>query len=167
WVFTFLSAIPILVYYYQVCFFYNDHGDDHWVWIYVLCILVVIPMVFILIFNSIIFVFVRSSTRRIRQAKIATTIPGSATLSQQHTRDVHLLKHILFLFVVFILGWGPLYIIVILPDYILAALPSWLPLPLQVPPAISCMVQIADLFIYNREIRQYLKQQIYHCLHLA
>ena len=123
-----------------------------------------IPMMFILIFNLIIFVFVRSSTRRIREA---TNITGIATLHQQHTRDVHLLKHILFMFVVFILGWGPVYTVPIFPDYILITLPSWLTLSLQFPAVISCMVQIVDLFIYNREIQQYLKQKIYRCLHLA
>ena len=71
------------------------------------------------------------------------------------------------MFVVFILGWGPVYTVPIFPDYILITLPSWLTLSLQFPAVISCMVQIVDLFIYNREIRQYLKQQIYRFLHLA
>ena len=121
-------------------------------------------MMFILIFNLIIFVFVRSSTRRIREA---TTIPGTATLRQQYTRDMHLLKHILFLFMAFTLGWGPFYIVLAFPYEIFIRLPSWLTFFVQLPPAISCTIQLVDLFIYNREIQQYLKQKIYRCLHLT
>ncbi|UJR29927.1 hypothetical protein I4U23_017474 [Adineta vaga] len=149
----------------EACYFYIF--PHYWVVMYILFMVIVIPLIFQIIFNLITFITVRSSTRRIHDTTTITGMSESNTSRQQYTRDMRLLKHILFMFVVFIFGWAPYYIIIALPDDIFARIPSWIIISLQIPPVISSVIQAVDLFIYSREIRQYLKKQLYHCWQLV
>lgn len=51
--------------------------------------------------NVLTFIHVRSSSRRIRPAG------NRNNTIQQHSRDIYLLKHMLFIFIVFVAGWFP------------------------------------------------------------
>jgi hypothetical protein len=133
-------------------------GIPHWITVYNLVLIVILPLIIIAIFNAIIFLKVRSSSRRIH----TTALPSTAAIDrrQQNARDVHLLKHMLFMFVVFIMGWAPIYtysLIVQNPySYYL------LFIVLQVLPVFSVVVDILDLFLYNHDIRQYYKARIFN-----
>ncbi|UJR38845.1 hypothetical protein I4U23_031510 [Adineta vaga] len=157
WMFTLLISIPILLHNSKLSV--GDIGFYSWIWPYTLSVIVTIPVIVNIIFNGIIAVFVRSSSRRVHEVNVVIT---SATNKnhQQHRRDIKLLKHIIFLFIVFILGWGPIYIVLTLRDIIL---PDFLYNVLQILPTFTITIQIIDLFIYNHEVRQYWKERINRC----
>jgi len=115
-----------------------------------LIIVVTIPSILATIFNSLIYISVRSSTRRIR----ATT----ENVNQANSRDISLLKHMLFIFVVFIIGWTPTYVDMIFNSSITGTLLS--SLILEVIAIVSTIVIIFDLFFYNRDLRRYLTENI-------
>ncbi|UJR12297.1 hypothetical protein I4U23_017008 [Adineta vaga] len=157
WIFTLLISILIVLNNSKESV--GDIGFSSWIWSYTLSIIVIIPVIVNIIFNGIIVVFVRSSSRRVHEITVVVTSITN-TNHQQHRRDIKLLKHIIFLFIVFILGWGPLYIVLALTDLIL---PDWLYSVLQIPPTFATIIQVVDLFIYNHEVRQYWKERINRC----
>lgn len=109
------------------------------------------------IFNLLIFLHVRASTRRIRTM---TTIyqPDHQPVNPQHTRDIHLLKHILFMFIVFAVGWTPIYLMSVIDVNYLQF--PWLFTFLQVLPVISSLITVLDLFWYNRDLRRCLQDSM-------
>jgi hypothetical protein len=133
-------------------------GIPHWITVYNLVLIVILPLIIIAIFNAIIFLKVRSSSRRIH----TTALPSTAAIDrrQQNARDVHLLKHMLFMFVVFIIGWAPLYIylVIILNPFSY----YWLYVAFQILAAVSVIIDLLDLFLYNHDIRQYYKARIFN-----
>ncbi|UJR18883.1 hypothetical protein I4U23_022011 [Adineta vaga] len=157
WIFTLLISIPIVLHNSKVSV--GGIGFSSWIWSYILSVIVIIPVIVNIIFNGIIVAFVRSSSRRVHEITVVVTSITSKN-HQQHRRDIKLLKHIIFLFIVFILGWGSLYIVLALPGLIL---PNWLYNVLQIPPTFTITIQIVDLFIYNHEVRQYWKDRINRC----
>jgi len=133
-------------------------GVPYWVTVYNLVLIVILPLIIIVVFNAIIFLKVRSSSRRIH----TIALPSTAAIDrrQQNARDVHLLKHMLFMFVVFIMGWAPIYTYsLIFQDpytyYLLYAV-------FQILPIFSLLIDILDLFLYNHDIRQYYKARLFN-----
>jgi hypothetical protein len=109
-----------------------------------------------------IFLKARSSTRHVQA--LTTSMPSAANSNHQNARDIHLLKHILLIFTVFVGGWTPVYIhSVTTPDetshYIIYSV-------LQLLPILSSLIIILDLFWYNHDLRQYLKERLLSFLHL-
>ena len=131
--------------------------------LYELIVIVILPSILKIIFNSLTFLAVRSSTRRVQAAANATA-SSTGNAKRQHARDMSLLKHMLFLFVIFVLGWGPIYIISM--ANLALAVPLWLSSLLQTLPVTSALVFILDLFMYNRDLRQYLQEQWMKCLRI-
>lgn len=109
------------------------------------------------IFNVLIFLHVRASTRRIR-AVTTVDLPHLPPLNQQSTRDIRLLKHILFMFIIFVAGWTPIYLMPIFGKDQFEN--SWLPTALQVLPVISALITVLDLFWYNYDLRRCLQDHI-------
>jgi len=102
------------------------------------------------IINSIIFIYVRRSTKRVRPTNRESA--NTPILSQ---RDAHLLKHMIFMFAVFFCGWAPAYII----RAISVSGPVFSPIALQIVyiiPTVCLLIDIVDLFLYNHELRKYL-----------
>jgi hypothetical protein len=110
-----------------------------------------------------IFFFVRSSTRRVH-VEATGTMSSVVNTNLQHARDMYLLKHMVFIFIVFIIGWAPIYIVSVINFS--GGLPMWVYLLLEMLPVFSSFINILDLFMYNHDLRQYLKEQIFKCLHL-
>jgi hypothetical protein len=141
---------------------YNNQVP-RWIILYTLFIIVVLPSIVTIVFNSMIFFFVRSSTRRVHATATAPTT-SVANTNLQHARDMYLLKHMVFIFIVFLIGWTPIYIESAI-DFSRGA-SSWLFLLLQILPVFSTLINILDLFMYNHDLRQYLKEQIIKWLRL-
>jgi hypothetical protein len=116
---------------------------------------VILPSILSTVFNTLIFIKVRSSTRRVHAA--VTTMPVVTNTKQQNARDVHLLKHMLFISFIFIIGWAPIYIISVMELYI--NVPFWVDSLLKIFPVLSSLITIMDLFLYNHDLRQYLKER--------
>ncbi len=100
-----------------------------------------------------IFFFVRSSIQRVH----ALTTPGK--VYQRNARDIHLLKHMFFLSIVFIIGWTPIYILRL--TNALDIISGWIQLYLEILPVISSLIITLDLFYYNRDLRQYLRERLF------
>jgi len=118
--------------------------------IYVLIIIIVIPAISLAIINSIIFIYARRSTRRVRP-----TNGENANAPALNQRDAHLLKHMIFMFAVFICSWTPIYIIKAISLSSAVFSPITLQI-LQTVPPLSIFIDVADLFLYNHELRKYL-----------
>jgi hypothetical protein len=99
--------------------------------------------------NSIIFIYVQRSTRRVQPAN-----GESAHAITIGHRDTRLLKHMIFIFAVFICGWAPIYIIMIINWNGVVVSPIVLQVFLTVP-VVSLFIDVADLFLYNHELRKY------------
>ncbi|UJR17810.1 hypothetical protein I4U23_004709 [Adineta vaga] len=158
WIVSVVLSIPFFLTSYQTCL-YNNRLQVPWIYYYVLLINVIVPSIINIVFNSIIFFFVRSSTRRVLMTATITSSIKDIN-SQQHSRDLNLLKHISFIFIVFIIGWGPFYIVLAIDGK--RTIQPWIYLLLQILPVISAAIQTLDLFMYNREVRQYLQQQFFN-----
>jgi len=103
--------------------------------------------------NGIIFKTARRSTRRVQP-----TNGESAQAPALSHRDARLLKHMLFLFTVFICGWTPIYIMMIIDWNGVAISPIVMEVFLTVP-AGCLFIDIADLFLFNHELRRYFTNQ--------
>jgi len=134
----------------QGCVF--GYQQTNWIDIYNLFIIVILPSIFSGIFNSLIFISVRSSTRRVH------ALTPAVNSNHQNTRDIYLLKHMIFIFIIFIIGWAPIYIRSIIQ--LNNEVTLWFGQFLQLLPVISSLIIILDLFYYNHELRQYLKEKL-------
>ncbi|CAF1071050.1 unnamed protein product [Adineta steineri] len=202
WIISILIPVPYLIYLDQGCA--RQEQTPYWLQIYSFVIFIIVPLILNAIFNSLIFITVRSSSRRVAQAVAATTGPTAkinhsnsrdtrllkhmlfifvatmifsfvrssskrvhvttattlvpvANLKRQQHRDIYLLKHMLFLLTVFIIGWAPYYTMIAIDpsDDVLL----WISMLLKILPVMSALINIVDLFIYNNDLRQYLKKQ--------
>lgn len=103
--------------------------------------------------NSIIFTYVRRSTKRVqlkngRSESIITVSP----------REGHLLKHMIFMFVVFFCGWAPIYIIKTFKGTT-ASFSLITEDVFTTIPAVAVLIDVGDLFLYNHELRKYFTDQ--------
>jgi len=110
---------------------------------------IILPAIFLATTNTTIFIYVRRSTRRIQPANGET-----AQASSLGHRDASLLKHMLFLFSVDFFGWLPAYIVMILLMSGTTISPIIVQISLTVPTG-SLLIDVADLFFYNHELRKY------------
>lgn len=71
-------------------------------------------------------------------------------------RDIYLLRHMVLMFCVFVGGWAPTFSMPIITYYtpinniIFSSISIWCQLAL--------LINIIDLFLYNHEVRKYLKE---------
>jgi hypothetical protein len=88
-----------------------------WLRIYKLFIMVILPSILNAVFNLSILYKVKVSTQHITAVamKISTTNSNTKCI---HARDVCLLKHILFIHIVFVIGWGPISLLSIIEIYV-------------------------------------------------
>jgi hypothetical protein len=127
-----------------------------WLRAYKLLIIVILPSILNGFFNFLILIKVKISSRRLSQSqmKITTINSNNKCLC---SRDVCLLKHMLFIHIIFVIGWGPSSLLSLIGVYI--EIPFLLDLFLRILPPLSLLINILDLFLYNHELRQYLKEQ--------
>lgn len=115
-----------------------------------------------IILHVLIFINVRYSSNRI-QPQVTTQATGgshinSLQLQQQqpkiNRRDISLLKHMLFIFTMFIFGWTPVFIInivdyIVRVNFVLVMCCAYLS-------AVCCLGIIIYLFLCNHELKTYL-----------
>ncbi|CAF0855901.1 unnamed protein product [Adineta steineri] len=142
WITAICVPIPQLVFDCQSCTYKTPL--PHWINVYKLLVIVIIPSILKLVFNAMIFSFVRSSSKRVHTTT-ATAIAPVANLKHQHNRDMYLLKHMLFLLTVFVIGWAPVYLIAAIDptDNLLL----WVSLLLQMLPVNCGSIYSTTLFL--------------------
>ncbi|CAF3598023.1 unnamed protein product [Adineta steineri] len=133
-----------------------------WIGPYEFFIVLVVPAVIFAISSAIIFFTVRASSRRVHT--VAASISGSSTTECLSSRDILLLKHMVFVFIVYLTGWSPVYIAA--AAGVTNGMPAWLFYLLELPAGVSYMVLLLDLLWYNHEVRQYLKEKFVRWLHI-
>jgi hypothetical protein len=105
---------------------------------------------------------VKSSTRRLHA--LAAKTNSLANSNNHSARDIYLLKHMFFIFVVFLLGWIPISTVRLFPlnEQRFLTVSQYLLLL----PVISSIITVLDLFLYNRDLTQYLNQKLLNCFHI-
>jgi hypothetical protein len=123
---------------------------------------VVIPIIVSGIFNVGILLSVRYSTRRIQTRRTIT--PSAVSTNPQNARDSRLLKHILFMLVVFIAGWAPVYILMAMSENDTDL--GTAGLAFIILPELSILISVLDLLWYNHDVRKYLTAKLSNCLQM-
>lgn len=88
------------------------------------------------------------------------------TMGQQQSakisrRDIFLLRHTIFMFTMFAVGWTPIFALVAI-DYDGNVIPLVYSI-LQILSVISSLCCILDLFLCNHELRRYIKDKLFPC----
>ena len=139
-------------------------GNQFWLAIYTFITAAILPTIVNVVLNTLIVFHVRSSTRRVHVQMISTT---NSNANNQHAvvshRDLALLRHMIFMFSMFVGGWTPVMIINILNttmDF------DFKFVQICVIFSQVCVLGIAVcLFIYNRELRKYFADRVRICCH--
>jgi hypothetical protein len=119
-------------------------------------------MVFLII-NTLIYVNVRSSSRRVEGLPSLGTENNADNARQAKfsRRDIHLLRHMVLMFCIFVGGWTPLYVLFAIQNQFLvnpivsACFTIWCQLAL--------LCDIIDLYLYNHEVTDYLRTTFFRC----
>jgi hypothetical protein len=127
---------------------------------YELAIIIVIPASVCVVINTIIFKYVKSSSRRIQPSAHSMT-ENNDQPAKFSRRDVHLLRHMVIMFFVFVVGWGPIYITAVVMNYVAVSIFTLSVLSLLA--AISLVCDMVDLFLYSNELREYLQRTLLPC----
>ncbi|CAF1386008.1 unnamed protein product [Adineta steineri] len=139
-----------------------------------------------IVLNALIFLHVRSSTRRVQPHTMSTTTNG--VMMNQKTRvgrrEIALLRHMIFIFSIFLIGWSPIYLVNVINQFItVTTIPygRWSPIYLvnvinqfitvaTIPNGSSILLcevalisLIINLFMCNHQLRQYLSNKIRVC----
>lgn len=110
--------------------------------------------------NLIIFLKVSLSSQRLISGDKSLSIES---LNSKHlqNRDLALLKHIIFLHIIFVIGWAPIALTPIIELFV--PIPQLVNLFVRLLPSISILISILDLYVYNHELRQYFQEQFFNC----
>jgi magnesium-transporting ATPase (P-type) len=125
--------------------------------IYEFIIIVVIPSLICFITNILIFNYVRSSTNRVHPSSLVANNKQHQSISR---RDLHLIRHLIIMFCIFVGGWSSIYIYSLIDP---GHSNSTIFFILLVLSELSLLIDILDLFLYNHEVRRYLFKQIFRC----
>lgn len=130
---------------------------------------VILPSLISLFINLMIFHHVRQSTKRVNAQSQTINIDDSSTIATATNsnyktishRDLRLLRHIVFMFCMFIGGWSPVYIYALVKP-----ISPWSSLTLSLLILLaecSLFVDVINLFIYNHELRRRLQIRLFKC----
>lgn len=155
-IFQWISAIILPLPFFLQSTKVNIDMISLWLRIYQLLVIVIFPSLLNGLLNTFILMKVRLSIRRLGK-EIKKPHLNRLSIKCLNSRDVCLLKHMLFIHIVFLLGWLPINLLWIIQIYIQISFTLYL--TMQVLPAITLFINILDLYIFNHEVRQYLQQQ--------
>lgn len=119
--------------------------------------IVVIPSIIFLITNTMIYYYVRSSSRRIQPDHAS----GRRRSMRISPRDLHLLRHMIVMFCIFVGGWAPSYLLPIVSSYteVSPILSSAFSLGCE----LALLLDMIDLHLYNHQMRNYLQDLCLGC----
>lgn len=113
-----------------------------------------------LLVNAVLFMYVYSSSRRVQPVNNVLQVPfHSIRLSKLRRRDMYLLRHVIFMFVLFMGGWGPINVLGMIQLYTSKSYPLLYTL-LVIWTEICLLGDMINLFVYNRELRLYLTRTL-------
>ncbi|UJR14440.1 hypothetical protein I4U23_001437 [Adineta vaga] len=154
WILTFFLSLPFVFRSEPYC------GISIGFQVYACIMTIIIPSTINIILNGLIFLHVRSSTRRVLP-QVFSVINTGINSNQQGKigrREIVLLQRMIFTFVIFILGWSPVYLSNIVNLYITVDVISNGILVLIC--EIAALSLVFNLVVFNRELRQYISDKI-------
>ena len=156
WIIQLILSLPFITDYDEYC------TMKSWMGFYTFTIAVIIPILINIILDIRIFLIVRRSTRRVQAQNVSTVRCSVRKSSIRITRrDISLLKHMIVIFLLFVIGWTPVFLLnlidIIIPGHIYQIIYcTYLCI-------LSTLGIIAYLFIFNYELRRYLCDRIRCC----
>ncbi|CAF1140968.1 unnamed protein product [Adineta ricciae] len=139
--------------------------NELWMSIYTFIVAVILPSLINTILNSLIFVHVRSSGRRV-QPNIVTAWTSEFNREQQQLpkisrREIALLRQMVFMFIMFVTGWSAVLIVNIITQVVYT---SAIFVLISMLLAELCAIGIIiDLYVYNHELRKFLCNKFQLC----
>lgn len=123
----------------------------------------IVPVFINITLNTFIFIHVRASTRRVQPHTLRTVTNGNSNNQQLRIsrRELSLLRHMIFLFLTFIVGWSPMYFILIINQFIYVDRVVYESMVLVC--ELSLLSLIINLFMCNHKLRKYLLNKIPLC----
>ncbi|CAF4065174.1 unnamed protein product [Adineta steineri] len=153
WLVVYLISLPFILRNGPYC------TNTPWMQMYTLFMVVPVPALINTALNMGIFLYVRSSTRRIQPRTMTVFTTGS--INRQPTisrRDIALMKQMIYMFTMFIGGWTPPYLLLVIDTFpvgttfvVFYVLVIWAELVL--------LGIIINLFKCNHDLREYLLNQ--------
>ncbi|CAF0747128.1 unnamed protein product [Adineta steineri] len=162
WMVAIILPIPIFVACYEAYIQGKLLRVNTWIGLYSFFIILILPAVIFTISNGIIYFTVRAFSRRVNT--ITENTSGNFSIECLSSRDIRLLKHIVFVFIIYMTGWSPAYIATAADATV--DMPDWLLYLLILPAGVSFVILLVDLLWYNHEIRKYLKVKFFKWLHI-
>ncbi|CAF1653457.1 unnamed protein product [Adineta ricciae] len=117
------------------------------------------------------FIYVRSSAHRVQPAFTVSKVTKVTNVQQQQQqqqqrslisrREISLLRQMILMFITFMGGWGPTYILLFITEYI--SVNKIIRSSLELLCISSLLVLTINLIICNRDIRQHLFTKICCC----
>ena len=129
-----------------------------WMPYYTFIMVVVIPSLICLINNIIIFKYVHSITNRIHSQ---STVSNNNHHQGINRRDLHLLRHMIIMFCIFVGEWSPIYLYTLI--YFQYDVNSITFTILTLLAQLSLLLNIMNLFLYNHKLREYFQNRIFNC----
>lgn len=125
----------------------------------------IIPLLLCIIIDGLIITHVRASSRRIQpQIKIIQS-PNNTNIIHQQTkishRDIHLIRNMFLMLCIFVGGYGPIHITTIIINYIPVSVMVMRVLSFIA--ELSLLFNIISMFVYNHQLRDYLKHNVLKC----
>jgi len=120
---------------------------------------VIVPSLINTFVNVLIFVHVRSSSRRVRPQAVPSVTNISNTQEPRISRrEISLLRQMIFMFSMFVGGWTPVYLTVLILNFMPF---NFMAFHLTVIWAELCtLCIIMNLFLCNHELREYFRNKI-------
>jgi len=138
--------------------FFQTCSLASWMTYYILVITIIIPVLLCAILNLTIFNYVTSSTKRIHPQSQASTGHTNESQGKFNQRDIHLLRHMIIMFLVFVIGWSPIFITSVVMST--NAVSSLILRIFSLLAELSLLCDIIDLFLYSHNLKVVLKRII-------
>ena len=124
--------------------------------------IVILPSMTCLALNLLIFRYVRSSSHRVQPVSCVTQDESANNPPRRiNRRDLHLIRHIIIMFCIFIGGWAPVYIFAtVVTNLSFDALSICALIALA---EVSLLADVINLYVYNHELRRHLINKICQC----
>ena len=134
--------------------------EAYWIVVYRLIMNMIIPFICILVINIAIIRHVRFSSHRVQpQSQTDRIVPVKKRKISR--REIYLLRHLSFMFCIYIIGWTPLCLLPLVTygKYV----PKTIYFSVSVLSELCLLCVIIDLFFYNHGVRKYLINLLLRC----
>lgn len=127
--------------------------------IYALMMIVIVPTFICFIINIILYIYARSSTRRVHP-NASPLQPHSKNAQQPKIsgRDLRLLRQILIMFFLFACGWTPVYLILVFRTYIF--IPAIVVSIFSLIATWCLLADLINMLVFDRQLRERLQNRI-------